>query len=144
MSSELARAWAKGAKASRRDEARTSPPSSVDDDRLGEEESDDHEVARANERRRRDSHDDSDGGGGGAVAATLRRHFRTRRTAREIKALSRRPPRWQQGRCLVDLLRAYRRVNNRLRQQGAQRADLRLGRQRQRVQVQVGFTQMVQ
>ncbi len=64
MSSELERAWARGARASGRDEARTAPSSSssFDDDRLGDE-SDDQEVARANEHRRRNSSDDYDGGG---------------------------------------------------------------------------------
>ena len=142
MSSELERAWARGARASGRDEARTSPSSSLDDDRLGDE-SDDQEVERANEHRRRNPSDDYDGGGG-AVAAKVRMHIRPRRTARAIKVLYRRPPRWQQGRRIVDLLRAYRRVNNKMRQQGAQRAEPRLGRQRLRVKTQVGFTQMVQ
>ena len=81
---------------------------------------------------------------GGGGAAKVRMHIRPRRTARAIKVLYRRPPRWQQGRRIVDLLRAYRRVNNKMRQQGAQRAEPRLGRQRLRVKTQVGFTQMVQ
>ena len=62
MTSELERAWARGARASGRDEARTSPTSSMDDDRLGDE-PEDQEVERANEHRRRNSSDDYDGGG---------------------------------------------------------------------------------